>query len=399
MKRSLDLCLYNTEPASSRALREALAGLNYVRFEVEVSTPQDLAEALSATEIGLVFFHLDPDADAVIDVIDKVATQRPDLALMAASDNRDPNIILAAMRSGCAQFVCEPIEPADLANAVWRAAARHLAALGGKTQVISVLGASGGAGATTIACNLAMEIGNLTESQCALADMDFQFGDVATNFDCTPKYTFLDLAQAGDNLDQGLLSAAVTELPCRVSLLARPPLPEQLDAITPEVVDHAIHLLATAYENVIIDLPRVLDAKMFAVLERTDTILLVCQLSVASIRNARRTLEALLRAGIPEDTIEVILNRFDGKSGCVGRADLEKTLKKSIYAAIPNNYRLVSQSLDLGRPLASLDAKNPVRVAMRGLAQRLLADSEVNPADSSADKGSTGVLRRLFSKS
>ena len=399
MKRSLHLCLYNTEPESSRALHEALAGLNYVCLQVEVGTPQDLAQALSATEIALVFFHLDPDADAVIDVIDKVATQRPDLALMAASDNRDPNVILAAMRAGCAQFVCEPIEPADLAGAVWRAAARHLAALGGKTQVISVLGASGGAGATTIACNLAMEIGNITESQCALADMDLQFGDVATNFDCAPKYTILDLAQAGDDMDQDLLSSAVSDLPCKVSLLARPPLPEQLDAITPEVIDRTIHLLTTAYENVIVDLPRVLDAQTFASLERTDTLLLVCQLSVASIRNARRTLEALLRAGIPESTIEVILNRFDGKNGCVGQADLEKTLKKQIYAAIPNNYRLVTQSLDLGQPIAALDSKSPIRVAMRGLAEKLLAGPEANPVDSSAGKNSKGVLRRLFSKS
>ncbi len=399
MKRSLHLCLYNTEPASSRALREALAGLNYVRLEVEVSTPQDLAQALGAADMGVVLFHLDPDTDAVIDVIDKVATQRPDLALMAASDNRDPNVILAAMRAGCAQFVCEPIEPEDLAGAVWRAASRQLAALGGKSQVISVLGASGGAGTTTIACNLAMEIGNLTESQCALADMDFQFGDVATNFDCAPKYTILDMAEAGDNLDQDLLSAALSNLPCKVSLLARPPLPEQSEAITPDVIDRTIQLLTTAYENVIVDLPRVLNAHTFATLERTDTILLVCQLSVASIRNARRTLESLLRAGIPEPTIEVVLNRFDGKSGCVAQGDLEKTLKKSIYAAIPNNYRLVTQSLDLGQPLAAMDAKNPVRVAMRDLAEKLLAGSEANPADSSAVKQSKGVLGRLFSKS
>ncbi|MCH7719752.1 MAG: AAA family ATPase [Planctomycetes bacterium] len=398
MKRSLNLCLYNTEPGSSSALREALASLNYVRLEVEVTTPQELAHALSATDISLVFFHLDPDADAVVEVIDEVATQRPDLALMATSDNRDPNIILSAMRSGCAQFVCEPIDPADLAGAMWRAAAQHLAALG-KTRVICVLGASGGAGATTIACNLAMEIGNLTESQCALADMDFQFGDVATNFDCTPKYTILDLAEAGDNLDQDLLASAVADLPCRVSLLARPPLPEQLDAMTPEVIERTVHLLTAVYENVVIDLPRVLDARTFSALEHADTVLLVCQLSVASVRNARRTLETLLRAGTSEDRIEVILNRFDGKSGCVAQADLEQTLKKSIYAAIPNNYRLVIQSLDLGQPLASLDGKNPVRVAMRALAEKLLAASEANPADSSGEKSSKGVLRRLFSKS
>lgn len=398
MKRSLRLCLYNTEPTSSRALHEALAGLNYVRLEVEVSTPQELAHALSATDVGLVFFHLDPDAEAVIELIDKVATQRPDLALMAASDNRDPNIILSAMRSGCAQFVCEPIDPADLAGAMWRAAAQHLAALG-KTRVVCVLGASGGAGATTIACNLAMEIGTLTDSQCVLVDLDFQFGDVATSFDCAPKYTILDLAEAGDNLDQDLLASAIAELPCKVSLLARPPLPEDLDAMTPEVIDRALHLLTAAYENVVIDLPRVLDARTFPALERADTVLLVCQLSVASVRNARRTLETLNRAGISEDKIEVILNRFDGKSGCIGQADVKKTLKKSIYAAIPNNYRLVTQSLDLGQPLAALDGKNPIRVAMRQLAEKLLAESEVKPAESSADKSSKGVLRRLFAKS
>jgi len=397
MRRSLHLCLYNTQPERSCELREALAGLNYVHLAREVSTATDLADALADSEIGMVFFHLDPDAESVIEVIDKVATQRPDLALLAASANRDPHVILAAMRAGCAQFVCEPIDPEDLAGATWRAAAQHLTALG-KSRLVCVLGASGGVGATTIACNLAMEVGHLTDAQCALADMDFQFGDVATNFDCRPKYTLLDLAEAGASLDQELLTTAVSDLPCKVSLLSRPPLPEHLDSMTPEVLDRVVHLLTTAYETVIVDLPRVLDARSFVLLERADIVLLVCQLSVASIRNTSRTMETLLRMGVADEAIEVVLNRFDGKSGRVAQTDLEKTIKKKVYATIPNNYRLVTQSLNLGRPLAAVNAKNPIRLAMRAMASKLIAEPDRKSTPTPAQSASKSMLKRLFSK-
>jgi len=394
MSNILQVCLYNTDPESSRELNAKIDTLNFVRVLGEVSTPEDLAAVLLEGEVNLVFFHLDPDPSAVIAVIDQVASRFPELAMVAVSHNTAPDAILAPIRAGCDQFVCEPIDSSDLAAAVARVASKRLLTHG-KSRCVCVVGASGGCGATSIACNLAMEAAHLTEKKCVLVDLGLQFGDVASNFDCDPKYTFFDLAQIGDDLDQSVMEGVLTELPCKVSLLARPETIEQQSSVTADTVHHVIELLASTFPTVVIDMPRRIDPCTLAATSQADLILIVCQLLVPSIRNTKRYYDVLVHAGVPDERIEVVVNRGDSSTGRITKKDLEELIKKPVFASIPNDYQFVARSLDFGRPIAALDRNNPVRAAIRKMASRIVSGS------GSKDVGKTprrSLLGRLLSK-
>jgi pilus assembly protein CpaE len=394
MSHSLRVCLYNAEPEASEALCEAIGALHFVRLVAEVDGSEALANVLAWNQVNLVFFHLDPDPDAVVTMIDQVATRYPDLALIAISHQTDPKAILAPMRAGCEQFVCEPIDREDLAAAVSRVASKRQ--LGqAVSRCLCVTGASGGAGATSIACNMAMEIGHLSERDCALVDLDLQFGDVALNFDCEAKYSLYDLAAAGTDLDESVLSSVINTLPCKVAIVARPELMEQQDAVTAEAVHRVIELLLTTHESVVVDVPRNLNALTMAALSHADIIFLVCQLLVPSVRNAKRYLEALQRMGVPDDRIEVIVNRTDRRNSRFTVEDIEETFKRPVYTTIPNDYQFVARAIDFGRPIAALGRDNPVRVAIRKMARGILAD----PTSVSKKKQTRrSLLGRLLAK-
>ena len=395
MGNLLHVCLYNADPDSAQELKSAIQSLNFVRLAAEVSSPDALAAALTQATVNLVFFHLDPDVAAVVDVIDQVSTRYPGLALIAISHETGPEAILAPMRAGCDQFVCEPIDPADLATAVGRVASKRLLNQP-KSRCICFTGASGGAGATSLACNLALEIANLTDKECALVDLDLQFGDVAINFDSDPKYTLYDLATAGTDLDHTILMSTLTKLPCKVALLPRPELIEQHEAVTPDAIHRVIELLTGNYENVIIDLPRHMDPCAAAALTHADLVLIVCQLLVPSVRNAKRYFNALTQMGIPEERLQIVVNRGDSRTG--GRLttkDIEDTSKKPVYACIPNDYQFVARSIDFGRPIAALDRNSPVRAAIRKMARQITASS----GSEKREKGEhRGFLSRLLAK-
>ena len=394
MSNLLHVCLYNTEPESSKALQAQISALNFVRIVAEVGCPDALAKALHHATVNLVFFHLDPDAAAVVEVIDHVSTKYPELALIAVSHQTAPEAILAPMRAGCDQFVCEPIDHNDLANAVARVASRRLLS-NTKSRCICVVGSSGGAGTTSIACNLALEIGNLTDRDCALVDLDLQFGDVALNFDCEPRYTIHDLAESGNELDRSILATTVTTLPCKVALLSRPDTIEQHEAITPEVIHRVLELLTVVYENVVVDLPGRFDVQTIAAMGQADLILIVCQLTVPSLRNAKRFYDTLMRMGVPEEKIEIVVNRSDGRSGRITEADVVATVKKPVFATIPNDYQFVARSIDFGRPIAALDRNSPVRAAIRKMARKIV----VEPAHKTPQKEERkGLFSRLLSK-
>lgn len=395
MSNLLHACLYNVEPGSSAKLTARVSELNFVRLTAEVSVPEQLATVLCAGDTHLVFFHLDPIPKDVVAIIEQVSTRFPELALIAISDQTDPEAILGPMRAGCDQFVCEPIDPVDLANAVSRVASRRLAAEP-KSRCVCVIGSSGGAGATTIACNLALEIGNLTDRPCALVDMDLQFGDVALNFDCEPKYSIFDLAESGSALDKTVLDSTMHELPCRVSLLSRPDKIEQCDQVSPELIHEMLERMSEAFESVVLDLPTQIDARSIASLARADLIVIVSQLMVPSIRNAKRLRDTLSRLGVPDERIEFVINRSDGRAGRLGVKDLEETVHKPVLATIPNDYEFVARSIDVGRPIAALDRNSPVRSAIRQIARKILGgnSNSVEPET----RREQGFLGRLFSK-
>ena len=394
MSNLLHVCLYNIDPAASKELKSQISALNFVRFVAEVSRPDDLAKLLHDSPVNLVFFHLDPDPPSVLDVIDQVSARFQGLALIAISHDTAPDAILAPMRAGCDQFVCEPIDADDLGNAVARVASRRLLSTT-KSRCICVVGASGGVGATSIACNLALEIGNVTDRDCGLVDLDLQFGNVAVNFDADPKYSIYDLAASGGELDRAILTSTLTALSCKVSLLTRPEAIEQCEPVTPELIQHVLELMCDVFENVVVDVPGHFEPQTMAAITRADLILIVCQMLVPSIRNAQRLSDALQRFGIPGDRIEVIVNRSDGRSGRLSEKDIEETIKKPAFAYVPNDYQFVARSIDVGRPIAALDQNNPVRSAIRKIAKRVVSGGSA-PAE--IKDARRGLLGRLLSR-
>lgn len=402
MSNLLHVCLYNLEAESSEHLIQQITGLNFVRFIAEVSAPDKLAKLLQETPVNLVFFHLDPDSKSVVDVIEDVSSRFPDLALIGISHNIAPADILAPMRAGCDQFVCEPIDPQDLANAVARVASRRLLATT-KSRCICVVGASGGMGGTSIACNLALEIAQISQRECALIDLDLQMGDVAINFDCEPKYTMYDLAASGADLDKSILSSTMTQLSEGVSLLTRPEALDQCESVTPELIERLLEVLSDSFEHVVLDVPGHFDPQTIPALTRADQILVVCQMFVPSIRNAKRFCMGLNHLGVPEDRIHIVVNRADGRSGRLTEKDVQETLKMPVFATVPNDFQFVARSIDVGKPIASLDQNNAVRAAIRKLAKKILADQGTGthaaaaPANKPRDSRK-GLIGRLLSR-
>lgn len=396
MSNLLHVCLYNLEPKSSAEITKHITSLNFVRFVAEVNSAEALAKVLQDSPVNLVFFHLDPDPKTVVEVIEQVSSKLPELALIGISHNMGPESILAPMRAGCDQFVCEPIDDADLATAVARVAARRSLATT-KSKCIVVTGASGGVGATSIACNLALELAQLSQRECAIVDLDLQMGNVAVNFDCDPKYTMYDLAASGGDLDRSVLTSTMTTLAEGVTILTRPERLEQCEPITPEVVERVLELLAESFEHVVLDVPGHFDALTAPVFARADQILVVCQMLVPSIRNAKRFCEALEHLGVPKERIEVLLNRADGRSGRLTEKDVQETMKKAVFATIPNDFQFVARSIDVGKPISALDQNNAVRAAIRKIAKKVMSGSSTHVQPKEADP-KRGLFGRLLSR-
>lgn len=356
------ICIYQAPEVDASMLPD-------FKIAATANSRRDFLTALGALEPAAAIVGLDePDA---LQAIAQALEIRPGMGVVGLTENTDVSHVIAAQRAGCGQVVMRPVDANDLAVALRRAIGSGEPGVAQST-VISVFGATGGVGATTIACHLAMELKALYDNAAALFDIDLEFGGVARAFDIKPQYSIADLASAGA-VDRFLLEKAATTTLSGVDVFARPIDFDQAHGISEGDVRTMIRGARQTYPFVLLDLPRHLSPTTGIGIEESDKLLVVLQLTIPNIDNAKRLSKALIADGVPSERIAYVVNRFRKNVHNCTVEIAEQELEGPVLGVIPNDYPSVNQSTDTGNPLSQ---KNPVRACIRDLAMELIGRSD-----------------------
>jgi len=254
-------------------------------------------------------------------------------------------------------------------------------------RVISVFSAKGGVGKTVIAVNLAAELGKERDCKVVLVDLDLQFGDVAIMLDTSPVRTIANIArEREEEVDSETVEACLLAHNTGIHVLASPLRPEQAEAVTEGHVEAVLGLLAESYDFVVVDLPQRLDDISLAGLDMADTILLVTSTDLPSIKNAKVCLEIMESLGYESSKVKLALSRPSREHG-LDINEIEKTLERKVDVYIPNEERVVSQSVNKGTPFVISYPTAKVSLAIRDLVRIIIPQGEGDAASKKASKG------------
>ena len=89
-------------------------------------------------------------------------------------------------------------------------------------RLLTFIGAKGGAGATTIACNFAVALAQDPNQKTLLIDLDLPLGDAALNLGIAAEYSTINALQSTNRLDASFLSQLLVKHSSGVSVLAAP---------------------------------------------------------------------------------------------------------------------------------------------------------------------------------
>jgi len=400
MGQTLRLIVYNADEEFGPQLRAELLGFAGVKIVAEIDEIALLPEAVQQFPVDVVILNLDPVPEVVLEAVREVVSIKPDLPCFAISESRDGEVILAAMRAGCREYLTKPLDRDELGAALEKVLALK-PVKSEQGYLISVVGTAGGVGASTIAVNLAVELAQLDQGKVALVDLDFRFGQVATFLDLQPNFTIADLCDTPEQLDPQLIEKAVVKHSSGVEVLARPHQFAQAEVITAAHAASVLSAMQEIYRFVVIDGPMRYDPAGRVVLEMSDMTLLVLQLLVPSVRNADRILQELSRQGFNLDRLKLVCTRVGRESGYLEVEHVETTLNQKIFAKISEDWRSVSNAINMGEPLLTSASRSRVRQDLATLAKRVsqeLTKTKIEPIEKEK-RPAGGFLSKLFSAS
>jgi pilus assembly protein CpaE len=312
----------------------------------------------------LVVVDIRSDASSGMAAIERLRAGSSTLAIFAIATAAEPQLILQSMRAGANEFF--PWNTAEgtaagreteesFHGAVRRAAARREAASAGNKQPCvthTFLGAKGGAGTTTVAVNCGVELARLTKRPTVVVDLKTCLGEVALFLGVRPRFTVLDAVENLHRLDKDFLKELVAKHKSGLDILAGTEQFDRPNAQDAPAVEELLRVLSKTYDYVIIDAGNVINACNAAALYASDTIFLVTNPDVPSIRNAQRLVERVRQLGAGGERIKVLLNRASDQH-LIAPKQIETALGYGIHHTFNSDYRTVSTALNSGVPLAT----------------------------------------------
>jgi pilus assembly protein CpaE len=395
MGHGVQFIILNSDEAFGKQLRTTLHRMDNVRIVAEVGEIALVRQAVDQFPADVLLVNLDPAPEAVLPIAGEIASANPRLAVFAVSESKDSELILKVLRTGLREFLTKPIDVSALSEAIERVASTKVDTVS-RGRLITVTGAAGGTGATTLATNLAVELAQLAEGRVTVVDLDYRCGQVATFLDIDATYSLADLAQAAEHVEQQMIERTLVKHASGVQVLSRPATFEQADTITASACVGVLSSLLQCNEYVVTDGPSRFDPRGQSVYDFSDMNLLLVQLLVPSVRSALRTVEALREAGANLERWRLICNRIGLESVHLSVADAVETIGLPSFASLPDDWPTVSGAINLGEPLLSHGPKSKIRTAIADLASRL---HKPQAGGDDADTHKKGLIGRIFAGS
>jgi pilus assembly protein CpaE len=337
------------------------------------------------SEPDLAVVDIRADVTSGMSAIERLRASSPSMAIFAVAASAEPDLILQAMRAGANEFF--PWSPngaqpgsgrsieESIHGAVRRTAARREAAHAGNRQpcVTHVfLGAKGGTGTTTIAVNSAVELARLSKKGTLVVDLKQCLGEVALFLGVRPRFTVLDAIENLHRLDRDFLKELVSKHKSGLDILAGS---EQFEnAQDSGALEELLRVLGRMYECIVIDGGSMINSSVVATLYTADTVFLVTNPDVPSIRNAQRMVERIRQIGSGSERVRILLNRVSDQN-LIAPKQIETALGYSIYHSFTSDYRAVSTALNSGVPLA-LSNNSELSAQFGSLARQLMGQED-----------------------
>jgi pilus assembly protein CpaE len=375
---ALSIALIGPEELTRRTAAEALRQGRGNEIREFDAYPADLDEVpkLLDQQYDVIIIDLDPNPEYALELVESLCANGA-ATVMVFSSKPDSELLVRCMRAGAREFLTPPFAQATMTEALVRAAARRPASRTQKKtrgKLLVFLGAKGGAGVTTLACNFAVALAQDSGQSTLLIDLDLPLGDAALNLGIIAEYSTITALLDTSRLDLALLEKLIVKHSSGVWVLAAPGKFPTINASN-EAIDKLITVARQGFDNVVVDVGSKFDSTGTILYREATTVYLVTQAGIPELRNSNRLISQYFQAG--DKKLEIVLNRYEPKALGVTDEHIIKALTRPAQWKIPNDYPAVRRMQNTATPLIAVDS--PISRLIKKMARTVSGGAEEEP--------------------
>ncbi len=349
----LTVAIASGDQTSSAQLVANLEQTGLVKSIRQWPIPADRIPDSSDSMPDVVFLDLARDPDPYFAFAAILRRAHPATKLIACSAVSPPGhqLLLDAMRSGVQDFMPKPVSVEALRNMLSRVSGdldtTEIPAL---NKLIVVMGSKGGVGATTVTVNLGVQLATYARKKVVILDFARPLGTVHLLLDLHPRFGVRDAVENLNRLDSHFFSGLLTQHKTKLEILGGTAQPEEWQAIHVPLLERVVNVAQNNCDVVLLDMGSQFSSEWSPILRMSRMVMIVAEANVPALWTLDRRLVALSGFGIEPDRARIIINRWHKGDEEVLKS-IEKSVKRPIFACIPNDFRKASEAVNLGMPL------------------------------------------------
>ena len=396
------VAVFSQEQSTLQAARDLINDWRFARVDVQ-AVEGDVEVAIrtyqSMASHDLIVIQTSVIDESFTDKLGELAShcEEGTSAIIIGPDN-DVNLYRKLIEMGVSDYMVHPVSAPDLAAVTSKAIIEKIGVSG--SNLIAVMGAKGGVGATIIAEALACGVADVWQEKTILLDTSGGWSTLSVGLGFEPATTLSEAARAAMADDEDSLNRMMHRVTDKLSVLATGGDVMLEDNVTAEQLEVLLGMLMSKCPVVIADLSQSPQKLQKAVVSRAQQILIATTPTLPSLRLARTLLQEVkeVRGGQDANVSLVVNMQGQASANEVSKGDIEKAMEIKVDAYLPYDPKVFLGNESEGKRLTDdAAARLVIEETLLPIIQKILGKTNI-PSSGQKTGENSGFINNLVGK-
>jgi pilus assembly protein CpaE len=341
------------DPVSEQIILNIIKNMGMAYSEAHQATMAEVVDFLKNNRTPKILIIDISDSELPLGDITKIKEHStPNINIIAVGTRNEVGLFRDLMAMGVSDYLVKPLSHSLLQQAIEKANSGTANKYHEKTgKMVYFISSVGGAGSTTAVANVGWILSNRYFKRTLILDMDFLYGTTNLMLDIKAENAYLDILESPEKIDDYFVETILKKCDQRLYYLGG--LVDLLRGVVVDVeaFDALMNSVKKQFNYLLVDSQRDLSNINKICMSKSDSFVVMVEMSIASARNTLRILD-FLHVEQTEKKVMIVANKMGlSVGGALTRESFERIIERKIDYIMPLDEDITLAAANIGQPL------------------------------------------------